>query len=597
VDDVTMHVRGFLRTLPLLGLLLNVGASAASSDESPGRSIGKVSVAGKLIVIELDDGALGKASLFDLEGQTLRFTPRGSRYEVEKVPLRWDADFGPELTGSEATLQQLAFPFSGRPWRSFLVGTTGCLRFGASEKEVPNDPYGHREAGIVLGRFDQLAEAANKLTEPAICPFLKPRLSGPHFVKELADRVVITWDLTEPFGSLLDFTWFRSVNQFQAVLHRNGGIEMSYKEMAARDAIVGIYPTLTSNERAEVVNFSALATRHGAFTAPYEVFHYLSPPRPQDLSCTVIKALGDRFDFLAYYSDFRVDSQEASPPSDGPIGGHVSGIGDTQHEQSSEILRSRCTKGRFQLGYAQPVFVSSNEAQPGPPPGAPAKSNHDIAFYSREMVKAAQNGKGHRYSYAVGHLGHEVGHRWGAYATAKMGGETMRLGPWPHWAPGLQTRVAFPYSLPVEASTLGGSVWQDNLDGTYTQLRDGFFVPASGYSHLDLYLMGLMTADEVPDFFILNKLDRVGEDAAGRPIFKADRLKVTVQDVIAAEGPRLPDALHSQRKFNTGIVVITEHGHKPSRALLKRADDIRSLWIDYWATATGHRAAMTTNPR
>jgi hypothetical protein len=30
-------------------------------------------------------------------------------------------------------------------------------------------------------------------------------------------------------------------------------------------------------------------------------------PKPQDLSCTVIEALGDRFDFLAYYSDFRIE--------------------------------------------------------------------------------------------------------------------------------------------------------------------------------------------------------------------------------------------------------------------------------------------------
>ncbi len=56
--------------------------------------------------------------------------------------------------------------------------------------------------------------------------------------------MVITWDLTEPFGSLLDFSWYKTVNRFQAVLHLDGAIEMSYKEMAANDAIVGIYPAL-----------------------------------------------------------------------------------------------------------------------------------------------------------------------------------------------------------------------------------------------------------------------------------------------------------------------------------------------------------------
>ena len=83
---------------------------------------------------------------------------------------------------------------------------------------------------------------------PAICVFLKPRMAGPHYVRELADRVVITWELTEPFGGLLDFSWFPTTNLFQAVLHRDGSIEMSYKTMAAKDGIVGIYPILSAGE-------------------------------------------------------------------------------------------------------------------------------------------------------------------------------------------------------------------------------------------------------------------------------------------------------------------------------------------------------------
>jgi hypothetical protein len=181
--------------------------------------------------------------------------------------------------------------------------------------------------------------------------------------------------------------------------------------------------------------------------------------------------------------------------------------------------------------------------------------------------------------------------------TAKVNGNVIRLGPWPHWAPGLQTRVAFPYSLPVEGSTLGGAAWQDNRDGTYTKLRDGYFVPASGYSYLDLYLMGLMPPADVPPFFLLDNMVRVGTDSSGRPVFKGERQTVTIGDVIAAEGARLPDAAHSQRAFNTGIVVMVEHGRRPSAQLLKEADGIRRQWIAYWRTVTGGRASMTTDPR
>jgi hypothetical protein len=561
--------------------------------------MGKVSINGGLIVMELDEAALGKSNLFDLTGQTLRFNLEGSRYRIERGPLRWESDYGPELTGAEASLQGFTFPLSGKLWKSFLVGATGSIRFGTPEKDLGLDPYGHRDGGIVLERFDQLAETSDKLTDkaPAICVFLKPRMSGPHYIKELRDRVVITWDLTEPFGGLLDFTWFKTVNRFQAVLHRDGSIEMSYKELSARDAIVGIYPVRSGGLKPAAVHFSSVSRKDGPFEAVYETFHYLSLPKPQDLSCTVLQALGDHFDFLAYYSDFRVDNQEASTPSDGPVGGNVAGIGKTQHEQTPQVLLSRCTQGRFQLGFAQPVWVGANEAQEGPPEGAPVGNSRDITFYSRQLSEGSPDGKPFPYNYAVGHLGHEVGHRWSAYASAKVAGETVSLGSWPHWSLGLQTRVAFPYSLPVEASTLGGGVWEDNLDGTFTRLRDGYFVPATGYSYLDLYLMGLISAAEVPDFFILNKLVQVGKDTNGHAVFRAERMKVTIQDVIAAEGSRSPDVDHSQRRFNTGIVIVVEHGKSPSHELIKRANGIRERWIQYWETTTGHRASMTANPR
>jgi len=571
-------------------LLLNIGAAHGQSTDPQGRSIGKVSIRGKLIVIELNSGALGKANLFDLTGQTLRFVPVGSRYRVENLRLRWISDFGPQLAGSEARLRGFAFPFAGRAWRSFLVGATGSLRFGGSEKDVKADPYGHPEGGIVLDRFDQLGQVAGTLNSqaPAIAVFLKPRLTGPHYVSELPGRVVVTWNLTEPSGGYLDFHWFPMTDLFQAVLHSDGTIDLSYKRIAAKDGIVGLYPG--TPDKPSAVHFLGLRVGR-LLRAPYEAFHYLAAPLPQDLSCTVIKALGDKFDFLAYYSDFRVDSQEASPPSDGPVGGEVRGIGDTMHDQSAPVLASRCTKGRFQLGYMGPVFAGAPEAQSGPPVNTPADTNRKIAFYSGQLGHSAP------YNYAVGHLGHEFGHRWGAYVTARVNGETMRLGPWPHWAPGLQAPVAFPYSLPAEASTLGGANWQDNLDDTYTQLQQGYFVPASGYSYLDLYLMGLLPAAEVPDFFILTDLVRTGSDAKGRPLFKASKTKVTIRDVIAAEGPRMPDVDHSQRRFNTGIVVMIEHGRRPNPKLLKEADGIRRQLIGYWRIVTGGRATMTTEPR
>jgi len=199
------------------------------------------------------------------------------------------------------------------------------------------------------------------------------------------------------------------------------------------------------------------------------------------------------------------------------------------------------------------------------------------------------------YMSAISQIAHEMGHRWGAFVSAKVNNETIPLGP-THWARGLQAQVAFPYRRPTEASIMGGGVWQDNFDGTYTELDDDYYVPATGWSYLDLYLMGLVTPAEVPDFFILRNLQPAGKDANGHPIFKAERTKVTIQGVIAAEGERLPGVDKSQRKFNTGMVVMVQHGEKPSKELIERTLEIRKQWIEYFSITTGHRASMTANP-
>jgi hypothetical protein len=741
--------RGILRVLVCGLALYAIGPHLSYAEDEDtterGHPIGRVSTQGDLIVMELDDGALGKANLFDLVDKTLRFIPAGSRYRVESTTLQWDSDFGSELKNDAVDLHQFAFPFSGQRWKSFHVGTTGSIRFGTPGRPLPG---GISDGGVSIGRFDPLAEAASTLLEsaPAICVFFKPRLSGPHYVKQLPDHLLITWDLTEHFGNIQDFTWFKTVNRFQTALYRDGSIEMSYEELAAKDAIVGIYPVLPGVEEslaslraaphprlaahldvrkltlalvdgvrlkitletrgpvlaegdaaldgityrvlfdkrlplsrnahatsptfawtargmarylrspkyiafgpgashavkatgntitlqgflppelrgvdqvavyAEVsapgnpqpieaispqvirlagvrppeVHLSALTRNDGPFAVVYESFHYLSLPRPQDLSCTVIRGLGDKFDFLAYYSDFRIDNQEAGTPSDGPLGGNVSGIGARQHD-----LESYCTQGRFQWEFVQPVYVGSNQMQERPPEGAPVGTDHDITFYTRQLQESSPDRKIPPYNYAMSQLGHEMGHRWAAFVSARVHDETIPLGP-VHWAKGLQAPVAFPYQRPTEASAMGGSVWQDNFDGTYTQLDDDYYVPATGYSYLDLYLMGLISAAEVPDFFILKNLVPAGRDTNGHPIFKAERTKVTIQEVIAVEGPRLPDVDHSQRNFNTGIVVVVEHGHAPSHDLVERADAIRERWINYWETTSGHRASMTTNPR
>jgi hypothetical protein len=89
----------------------------------------------------------------------------------------------------------------------------------------------------------------------------------------------------------------------------------------------------------------------------------------------------------------------------------------------------------------------------------------------------------------------------------------------------------------------------------------------------------------------------VGHDSNGHAIFKADRTRITIQDVIATEGPRLPAVDKAQKNFNTGMVMVVEHGETPSPQLIENVKGIRARWIDYWTTTTGHRSTMTADPK
>ncbi len=658
--------------------------------------------------MELDADAVALPNLFDLEGRTLRFTPDGSGYRVENIPLLWDSELGDEVEEPQLALEHFSFPMAGASWDSVFVNRLGTLSFGSGSRAFP------------IGRFDELRTAGASIinTVPVISAFLKPRMNGPRFASQHPDRVVITWDLSEPVGGIFDFTFEPTVNRFQAVLHRDGSIDLSYQDISAEDAIVGVFTpsvgvdgtpiveagdpedpslpgyldvqamrasevdglleiTIQTREslpppddpRADGLNFRVYFDLEGPFpgridledadlvwsvrcrarrgcsasgpgvsgtpqiqdnritflgipsvfegaeeTAIYlevrdpedreetvdalepvraslaglkdpemdlsaldpsldptptlfEAFHYAGLPDTESMACTVIEALGDQFDFLVYYSDFRVDNQEGGTPSTGAIGDKVTGFGQDRFLPPENY----CSEGRLQDTYTQPVYIGSNQGQERAPDGSWAG-----------------------YDYAMSQVGHELSHRWLAFASATVGGRTFQLGP-THWSLSLHAPVAFPYKQEYEASTQGGAYWRDNGDGTYTLLADNFYVPAQGYSHLDLYFMGLLPLSEVSNMMFLENLERLDDDEDGKRVYRGDPLTVTIEDVIAANGPRLPAFEDSQKEFKTGMVGIVLHGQAPSTMLLENLRGIRDEWVHYWSKTTGGVSTMRTD--
>jgi hypothetical protein len=554
-----------------------------------GRKIGNVTTQGNLVLLELDEGVISNHNLFDLDKRTIRFTPvapkpvsrlvhrsdgvaevEGGGFRAENLPLHWDAATGSPLQGDTVRLTKFAFPFSGQTWDTLRVQNTGLIGFGGGYNNLGFDRFIHMQtAGPAM---------VNKI--PVIAAFMKLRMNGTRYVNELDDRLIVTWDLSEPTSGQQDVTFVRTPHHFQAVLHRDGRIDLSYQEMTARDAVVGIYTVPPGGAPpTQSVDLSSLKPTDAPRPVIFETFHHYGLPGSESMACSVIQALGDRFDFMVWYSDFRVDDQEAGTRSVGEIGQKVSGIGPRMDVGMQ--LQDYCSEGRLQVTWFQPVWVGSVQAQEQHPDGRFAG-----------------------YNMAVAQIGHELGHRWSTRTRAIVNGETIELrGPHDpgglsgatHWPNVVSTPVPFPFSRPVEASIMGGANWKDNGDGTFTQLASGTMNPASGFSYLELYLMGFLPASKVPDFIVLKNQQNVGRTPEGQTIVKADKVTITIQDVIAHNGPRVPSFEDSPKAYNTAIVAVTLHGRRPSASMLTQLEGIAAAWKGYWSKITGGVSTMSTS--
>jgi len=286
----------------------NTERGGADVKQVPGKKIGNIKTAGNIIHLELDEGVI-QQNLFDLDKRTLRFTPvapkpRGEGgpvapkpgtdggpvapkpgseggFKAESLPLQWDAATGTPLQGNEVRLTKFQFPFSGRNWDAMTVTATGLISFGG----------GYNDLG--LGRFVHLQQVGpgivNKI--PLIAAFLKQRMNGTRHVNELDDRVVITWDTSEPTSGQQDVTFTRTPHNYQAVLYKDGRVDLSYREMTARDGVVGVYTVPAGGAPATTsIDLSNVRATDAGRPVIFEAFHHYSLPGASNMACTAIGA-------------------------------------------------------------------------------------------------------------------------------------------------------------------------------------------------------------------------------------------------------------------------------------------------------------------
>jgi|GEM_PF-1781569 len=147
---------------------------------------------------------------------------------------------------------------------------------------------------------------------------------------------------------------------------------------------------------------------------------------------------------------------------------------------------------------------------------------------------------------------HEMMHRWGIRVNFLdqnlQSSDLLRGRDDNHWS----------YFAHSSASVLYGAAWQELSPGLFETKA-----VSKSLSPLDLYLMGIKEADSVPDFFFIDSGvpgDRLDLPSPLGTRVNGERINVSIQDIISAEGVRIPSSKDSQHQFNFKFVLLKRPG-------------------------------------
>ena len=191
------------------------------------------------------------------------------------------------------------------------------------------------------------------------------------------------------------------------------------------------------------------------------------------------------------------------------------------------------------------------------------------------VTQLAANPYGPKLEETVTTLNHELMHRFGSYVRFKNPDGTLNtslLGKdSAHWS----------YLLDSKGSIMYGNGWQDNGNGTFTSTS-----ARNSFSSLDLYLMGMIPKEQVPPMLLIDNasIDKTQLPQLGATISGTAKT-VSIDDIIAAEGERIPNAATSQKKFNVGFVLLTRAGDNATAAT-QAMETLRSAWAGRLAEQT-----------
>jgi hypothetical protein len=399
--------------------------------------------------------------------------------------------------------------------------------------EGPDTGPGERGLGRFLGGPPRLA---------AFMAPLDPGRDGTVSADLGSGRAVFSWSGVPGSGQI-------NRNTFQVALHASGVVEIAFGEMQTREAVVGLSPGSTASFTA--VDLSAGGTGTGA------VVERFSDTEKADLVSVSRRFLAthpDEFEQLVVYTTRPLNPLPGSLAFEVNVRNDVRGIGLPDLDESA-------------------AWGSS---------GALAS----VAYMDTIDQYLEVDG------FEI--LGHEVGHRWLARLLFRDSGgrsSTALLG---------RGHVHWSFFFDTQASVMEGNALADRGGGRFETVDI-----TRGYSALDQYAMGLRAPEEVPPFFYVEDPDNFRPQRAFRfsstpevgISFTGTRRDVRIEDVVAALGPRVPEASHAPRLLRQAFVLVADETAPATEARRAALARIRARFGPYYRQATdGRGAADSTLP-
>jgi len=422
------------------------------------------------------------------------------------------------------------FKFFNKAYTKMFVHSDGNITFVAADAGSAD-----RDLSRLIGGPPRIAPLFDDLN-----PETASGAGGVYVLMEKT-KITVTWQDVPEFGS-------GNHNTFQTVLETSGRITFAFSRIDAREALVGIAPG--NGGGVQLIDYRADLPTGVVKTGIAERFATERAVDNLAIAKAFLREFADDYDHLIIWLDFP-QSLGSAFAFEVTLKNEVRGLGAeivdfTQQIGSKGRLRSFVQMGTL-TNYPQDVnttFLGTN-------------TTLDV-------------------------LGQESGHRWLAFPRfiddSGQPNDALLGRDLAHWS----------FCHNSLASDMEGNELRDLGGDRFTTVD-----ATSRYSPLDQYMMGLIPAEDVPPFYFVEPCgNRAGAPAVGVAVL-GRRVDVTIDQIIAAEGPRVPAANKSPHSFNMAFVLVAT-GDGPSEDGIAHVERIRAAWEPYFAQATDGHGTVST---